>query len=293
MKPGVLRGKGAGKGRPRRIDPQAALRLALAIADREGLTAVTMRRLAAGLGVAPMSLYRHFADKDALLVGIGEQIGAEIEARRREHPLGDAADVWDRLRDRLRPPVEVLIGHHHDITQLLQALNSVPQARALSSEVIDTHEETLRLLRSLDITGLEAAQWVYLLRESVFMLANACRPDRGLPAGAGEGNRRVADHWQEIAAAAQEGRPLTAQVSQAVGQLAAEPSLLDRGIEMLIAAIRGRATEIQAGDQDAGEAGPARRRLRARLPQSWFRPCCAGSRDPTRPGLPRYSVRTL
>jgi TetR/AcrR family transcriptional regulator, tetracycline repressor protein len=246
MEPGALRGNDAGRGRPRRIDPESVPRLALAIADREGLKAVTMRRLAAELGVTPMSLYRHFADKDALLVGIGEQIGLEIEARRREHPRGNAADVWDRLRDRLRPPAEVLIGHHQDITQLLQALNSVPESRAFSSEVIDTHEETLRLLGSLGIAGLEAAQWVYLLRESVFMLANACRPDRGLPADAGEGNRRVADHWRGIAATAQEGRPLTALVSQAVGQSAAEPSLLDRGIEMLIAAIRGRATEIQA-----------------------------------------------
>jgi TetR/AcrR family transcriptional regulator, tetracycline repressor protein len=245
----TLRENGAGRGRPRRIDPEVVLRLTLAIADREGLKAVTMRRLAAELGVTPMSLYRHFADKDALLGGIGGQIGLEIEARRREHPLGDTADVWDRLRDRLRPPVEVLIGHHQDITQLLQALNSVPESRAFSSEVLDTHEETLGLLGSLGITGLEAAQWVYLLRESVFMLANACRADRGPPAGTDEGNRRVADHWQGIAAAGQEGRPPTALVSQAVGQPAAEPSLLDRGIEMLIAAIRGRATEIQAGSR--------------------------------------------
>jgi TetR/AcrR family transcriptional regulator, tetracycline repressor protein len=258
MGPGALRGNDAGRGRPRRIDPQSVLRLALAIADREGLKAVTMRRLAADLGVTPMSLYRHFADKDALLVRISEQIGLEIEARRREHLLGDTADVWDCLRDRLRPPVEVLIGHHQDITQLLQALNSVPASRAFSSEVIDTHEETLGLLRSLGITGLEAAQWVYLLREAVFMLANACRPDPGPTACTGEGNKRVADHWKGIAAAAQEGRPLTALASQAARQSAAEPSLLDRGIDMLIAAIRGRATEIRAGGRDAGEAGPAR-----------------------------------
>jgi AcrR family transcriptional regulator len=254
----ALRGKGTGRGRPRRIDPQSVLRLTLAIADREGLKAVTMRRLAVELGVAPMSIYRHFADKDALLVRISEQIGLEIEARRREHPLGNTADVWDRLRDRLRPPVEVLIGHHKDITQLLQALNSVPDSRAFSAEVIDTHEETLELLRSLGITGLEAAQWVYLLRESVFMLANACRPDPGPPAGTGEGNKRVADHWQGIAAAAQDGHPLTAVMSQTARQSAAETTLLDRGIDMLIAAIRGRATEIRAGGRDAGEAGPVR-----------------------------------
>jgi AcrR family transcriptional regulator len=37
------------------------------IADREGLEAVSMRRVAGELGVAPMALYRHIADKDGLI----------------------------------------------------------------------------------------------------------------------------------------------------------------------------------------------------------------------------------
>lgn len=41
---------------------------AIRIADAEGLTAVSMRRVAAELGVATMALYRHVADKDDLLV---------------------------------------------------------------------------------------------------------------------------------------------------------------------------------------------------------------------------------
>ncbi|MYU54319.1 MULTISPECIES: TetR/AcrR family transcriptional regulator C-terminal domain-containing protein [Streptomyces] len=41
---------------------------AIAVADAEGLAAVSMRRVAADLGVATMSLYRHVADKDDLLM---------------------------------------------------------------------------------------------------------------------------------------------------------------------------------------------------------------------------------
>ncbi|MCU7820713.1 TetR/AcrR family transcriptional regulator [Kitasatospora sp. DSM 101779] len=41
---------------------------ATAVADAEGLAALSMRRVAAELGVATMSLYRHVADKDDLLV---------------------------------------------------------------------------------------------------------------------------------------------------------------------------------------------------------------------------------
>lgn len=54
------------------------VRAAIRLADGEGLTALTMRRLAARLGVGPMSLYRYIPDKDELLrlmadVAFGEE----------------------------------------------------------------------------------------------------------------------------------------------------------------------------------------------------------------------------
>ncbi|MQM24682.1 GntR family transcriptional regulator [Glycomyces albidus] len=47
---------------------------AVAIADREGLESVTMRRIAAELGVGPMSLYRHVATKEELVLQMVEEI---------------------------------------------------------------------------------------------------------------------------------------------------------------------------------------------------------------------------
>jgi DNA-binding transcriptional regulator YhcF (GntR family) len=52
-------------------DGQVAARIveaAIAVADAEGLGAVSMRRVAGEIGVATMSLYRHVADKDALVM---------------------------------------------------------------------------------------------------------------------------------------------------------------------------------------------------------------------------------
>ncbi|MFL5761300.1 MAG: TetR/AcrR family transcriptional regulator [Thermomicrobiales bacterium] len=43
------------------------MKRALAIADSEGLQAVTIRRVAKELGVTPMALYWHFKDKNELL----------------------------------------------------------------------------------------------------------------------------------------------------------------------------------------------------------------------------------
>ncbi|ROP42192.1 TetR/AcrR family transcriptional regulator C-terminal domain-containing protein [Saccharothrix texasensis] len=55
------------------------LRAAIAIADAEGLDAVTMRRLAAELGVGPMSLYRHVENKDELVARMADEVFGELD----------------------------------------------------------------------------------------------------------------------------------------------------------------------------------------------------------------------
>jgi DNA-binding transcriptional regulator YhcF (GntR family) len=55
------------------------LRTAIAIADVEGADAVSMRRVAAELGVGPMSLYRHIANKDDLVTQMADMVFGEAE----------------------------------------------------------------------------------------------------------------------------------------------------------------------------------------------------------------------
>ncbi|MCG5212184.1 TetR/AcrR family transcriptional regulator C-terminal domain-containing protein [Streptosporangium soli] len=50
-----------------RLSPQRIAMAAVAVADAEGLEAITMRRLATELGVAPMAPYRYVSGKDDLL----------------------------------------------------------------------------------------------------------------------------------------------------------------------------------------------------------------------------------
>ncbi|MEV0650676.1 TetR/AcrR family transcriptional regulator [Phytomonospora sp. NPDC050363] len=52
---------------------------AIALADAEGLGAVTMRRLATAMDVAPMAAYRYVKNKDELLQLIGDRVYAELE----------------------------------------------------------------------------------------------------------------------------------------------------------------------------------------------------------------------
>ena len=64
------------------VDPEALVRAALEIADSEGLGVLTIRRLAARVDMAPMTLYGYFENKDALLDAMADHVlgGLDISA---------------------------------------------------------------------------------------------------------------------------------------------------------------------------------------------------------------------
>ncbi|MFI5672863.1 GntR family transcriptional regulator [Streptomyces sp. NPDC051704] len=69
----------AGQGRRPATEDDGArrgriVRAAVAIADAEGLAALTMRRLAAELGVSAMALYRHVSSKEQLVVLMADAV---------------------------------------------------------------------------------------------------------------------------------------------------------------------------------------------------------------------------
>jgi AcrR family transcriptional regulator len=81
------------------------LQASLRFIDQHGLEDFTMRKLAQELKVDPMSLYRHFESKDALLDGVAEVLWGEVE-------LADGdADVEALLRS-LATSLRAL-GHAH------------------------------------------------------------------------------------------------------------------------------------------------------------------------------------
>jgi AcrR family transcriptional regulator len=64
------------------LNRERVLEAAVAIADRDGIAALSMRRLGRELGVEAMSLYNHVAGKEDLERGIVEVVLAEIESPR-------------------------------------------------------------------------------------------------------------------------------------------------------------------------------------------------------------------
>jgi AcrR family transcriptional regulator len=61
------------------LSKERVLRAAVELADKDGIDALSMRRLAKELGVEAMSLYNHVANKDEILAGILEIVTSEVE----------------------------------------------------------------------------------------------------------------------------------------------------------------------------------------------------------------------
>lgn len=63
---------------PHKLTPESVVDNAIRVADGHGIEALTMRGLARELGVEAMSLYHHFASKEALLDAMVDRVYSEI-----------------------------------------------------------------------------------------------------------------------------------------------------------------------------------------------------------------------
>ena len=122
-------------GRRAQISRDAVVQAAMAVADAEGLEALTMQAVAARLGVTPMALYRHVQDKADLL----DQL---VEALLTEFPLPPTDLPWDeRLRALGRSIRAVARRHPAVFPLLLQRPATTPESRRVRDAVCAGLEE--------------------------------------------------------------------------------------------------------------------------------------------------------
>ena len=86
------------------LDRARVVRAAIALADAEGLAALSMRNLAGRLGVVPMALYKHVADKQDLVTGM-------IDALVADYPAPTVAGWRERVRERVLGARATLLAH--------------------------------------------------------------------------------------------------------------------------------------------------------------------------------------
>lgn len=135
---------------------------ALALADAEGLEAVTIRRLASDHGVTPMALYWHFQDKEGLFDAIAERVLAEV----RVPPDGQVTDPWhEQLRDVMAALLDQLRAH--------PAVADLVHTRILLSEAgLQVSERVLGLLQAAGFSPELAAQLGHHALASMIVLVS-------------------------------------------------------------------------------------------------------------------------
>jgi TetR/AcrR family tetracycline transcriptional repressor len=140
---------------------------AVALAEAEGLEAVTIRRLANDLGVTPMAIYWHYSSKAELLDGMAASVFEAIDVSL------DTKKSWqEQLRALLSSILDGLRGHPSTATLL--------STRTVSTEHgLRTTEVMLEVLRRAGFSPAEATQ---IARHALSTVVNLVAREPGVVA---------------------------------------------------------------------------------------------------------------
>jgi AcrR family transcriptional regulator len=141
-----------------RLSRERVLRGAMAVADAGGLPSLTIRSLAHELGVKPMSVYHHVANKNEVLDGIVDLVFSEIEL---PTPGGD----WrTEMRRRAVSARHVLRRHPWAIALLQSRTNP-------GSATLKHHDAVIGTLRQAGFSVVMTAHAFALIDSYVFGFA--------------------------------------------------------------------------------------------------------------------------
>jgi AcrR family transcriptional regulator len=116
---------------------------AIVLVERDGLAALTMRRLAAELGCAPMSLYTHVRSRDDLVDGIVDRLIERLD-------MSDVSgETWDQT-------IRRTIGSYRDLAVQLPASFELLALAPYDMSPVAPH--LANALTGLEHAGLDAEQ---------------------------------------------------------------------------------------------------------------------------------------
>ena len=156
------------------------LQSAVALADDAGLEAFSMRGLAQQLGVVPMALYKHVANKDALLDGMVDIVFGEIEL-----PSGDLD--WRAAMRRRAMSTRAALGRHPWAIGMMESRHPGPAN-------LRNHNAVMGCLREAGFS-FEVAIHAYSTQDAYIYGFALQERDLGFktPESAGEAAQRRAD----------------------------------------------------------------------------------------------------
>ncbi|WP_307874479.1 TetR/AcrR family transcriptional regulator [Frankia nepalensis] len=198
---------------------------AIALADVEGLDAVTIRRLAQEHQVTPMALYRHFRDKEELFDGIAERLFANVA-------LAEPSDApWhEQLRDLLGALTEAVREHPAVAGLVLPRIMSSPPGLELA-------ERGLAMLRSAGFSVERAAELGTMAVTSAITLVTS---EPGAPRIRDPEARddEIRAKRARLAALSPRRYPNVVAAADALTNCASPPDYYRLGLDIVVAGIR-------------------------------------------------------
>lgn len=192
--------RGGTRGPRARVTTSEVVDAAVALADASGLDAVTVRRLAADLGISTMAVYTHVGSRDDLLVLMVDAVHAAA-------PRPALTGGW---RDRVRDLATAELALHTAHTWLLDVTD---QRTALGPGTIARYDHGLHALDGLGLGDVDRDAALTFVLDLARGVARARRPD---PHGAA-----MAASWEtwgpRLAAYLGDAHPLAQRVGAAAG----------------------------------------------------------------------------
>lgn len=203
---------------------------AIAIADADGLAAVTVRALAQALGLTTMSVYTHVNSRDDLLVLMADHVHARL-------PLRSFGRTGWRLRVRRVAEDNLALFRTH-----AWMLDIDDQRTALGPGTIAKYDHELRAFDGTDIGDLDRDAALTFLLD--FVRASAGRIVKtSAPAAFGDAWEQSAER---LATYLGEDFPLAQSVGRAAGEAMNAPYDADRAWEFGLARVIAGLAELLA-----------------------------------------------
>ena len=217
--------------RRRTLSRDRVVKAALELVDREGIDALSMRRLGGELGVEGMALYTHVRGKADLLDAVAERIVGELDVDfDRSLPwqgrIRRAALAWAGLQAR----------HPRGFPLVYRTGYSSAAVQQLTEEMLD----------ALRTAGLEARAAVLAYQTVVILI------DSALLAVGGTTDRARQAAWRRAAKATDPGSfPRFAEAAPQAATLTWR-DILDSSLDLLVAGLEQRVRSTPRPDSRAG-----------------------------------------
>jgi AcrR family transcriptional regulator len=208
------------------LSRERVLHAAVALAARDGIESLTMRKLAKELGAGAMSLYHYVRDKEELLDGMVDIVFGEIE------PPTTDVDWRTAMRRRARSTREALNRHRWAVGLMESRMSPGPAS-------IRLHEAVLACLREAGFS-IETTIQAYSVQDAY--IYGFALQEKSIPFESAEESTAVAEeHTRQLAALEEQFPYLAEVVSGHVAKVGYDfTEAFEYGLDLILDALEAR-----------------------------------------------------